>query len=151
VAQDEYAELVEESFGQGADGYASRRFAGAGAFENVAGFGEVVFDGAGEVGVAGARAGDGLLLVFGAIDVFDGQDASPVFPVLVYNNDTDRRADGFRMANPADDARAIGFDFHAAAAAIALLAAPQFAIDGFQGHGDTGGQSSQGGDKALAM
>ena len=43
-----------------ADGDAGGGFAGAGAFEDVAGVGKVVFDGAGEIGMAGPRAGDRL-------------------------------------------------------------------------------------------
>ena len=55
------------------------------------------------------------------------------------------------MAHAADDFGAIGLDLHAPAAAVALLAPPQFAVDGVEGNGDAGGQSRQRRDQALAV
>ena len=52
---------------------------------------------------------------------------------------------------PATISRAVGLDLHAAAAAVALLAPPQFAIDGVERDRDAGGQSGQRGDQALAV
>jgi hypothetical protein len=36
------------------------------------------------------------------------------------------------MTHPGHDFRPVGFDFHAPAATVALLSAPQFPVDGFQ-------------------
>ena len=93
----------------------------------------------------------GFLVVLGAVDVFDGQRFGPVLPVLVLDQDGDGRTDGVRVSDAADDVGVIGLDFHAAAAAVALLAAPQFAVDGRHGDGDSSGQPSQSGDKALPV
>ena len=71
VAGDIDAELDQQGFGDRAEGHARGGFAGAGALQDVAGIGEIVLDGAGQIGVSGAGAGDGLALVFGTIHIFD--------------------------------------------------------------------------------
>jgi hypothetical protein len=45
----------------------------------------------------------------------------------------------------------VGFNLHAAAAAVALLTAPEIAVDEFEIDGDTGGQSGDEGDKGFPM
>ena len=52
---------------------------------------------------------------------------------------------------PATISAAVGLDLHASAAAIALLAAPEFAVDGFEGDGYAGGESGQRGHQAFAV
>ena len=56
-----------------------------------------------------------------------------------------------RMAHAADNLRAIGLDLHAPAAAKTLLAAPQFAIDGFQGNRNSAGKPGERGHQAFAV
>ena len=133
------------------DGDARRGFAGAGALQNVAGVVEIVLDGAGEVGMAGTRAGDRLLLILSAFGIFHRKRLGPVLPVPVANEDGDGRADGVRMAHAGDDLGAVGLDLHAPAAAVALLAAPELAVDGVEGHWYAGGESGQRGHKAFAV
>ena len=142
---------AEQCFGQRADGHARRGLARAGAFQNVAGVVEIVLDGAGQVGVAGTRARDRLVLVLGAVDILHRQRFGPVLPVLVADDDGDGRADGLGVAHAGDNFGAVGFDLHAPAAAVALLAAPQLAIDGVERDRDAGGQPRQGRHQALAM
>ena len=52
---------------------------------------------------------------------------------------------------PATISARVGLDLHAAAAAVALLAAPQFAVDGGERDGHAGGQSGEGGNQAFAV
>jgi hypothetical protein len=54
VAEHFDAEFAEEEFGDGSNGDAGGGLAGRGSLENVAGFGEIVLEGTGEVGVPGA-------------------------------------------------------------------------------------------------
>ena len=135
----------QKKFGDGADGDAGGGFAGGGAFENVAGFGKVVFQGSGEVGVAGAGRGDAF--VFGGIAVADGQGFLPVFPVAIFELDGDGRADGHALAHAGKNVGGIALDLHAAAAAVALLATPEFAVEeglvDFQSGGHAGKESDQ--------
>ena len=149
VTEDFDAKAAKELLGHGSDGDAGGGFTGTGAFENVAGIGKVVFDGAREIGMAGTRAGDGL--VEGGIALFDGKDFDPVLPVGVGDNHGDGGSDGTALANAGDDRHAIGLDLHAAAAAKALLPAPEFVIDRVERDGYTGRESRQGRDETLAV
>ncbi len=76
-------------------------FAGGGALKNVTRVGEVIFERAGEIGVARTRRGYGLML--SRIAGFDGQLLFPVLPVAVNDLDGDGRADGFAVAHTAED------------------------------------------------
>ena len=137
MAGDFDVEGAEEHFGEGAAGYAGGGFAGGGALEDVAGVGEVVLEGAGEVGVAGARAGYGF--VFGRIAGLDGEDLFPVLPVVVGEGHGDGRADGMAVADAGEDVGGVALDAHAAAAAVALLAAPEFVVEEGLVYGDARG------------
>ncbi len=101
--------------------------------------------------MAGAWTNDRL--VFGGVGVFrfDGQDGLPVFPIFIFDDERDGRADGLGMTDAGNNARLICFDFHAPAAAKALLATPKLAIDVIDRHGDAGRQTGEGGYEALAM
>src|SRR5205085_9614590 len=101
---------------------------------------KIVLDGSGEVRVAGAGAGNRFALILGAVEILDGEDFSPVLPVLVANDDSDGGADGAGVAHAGDDLGAVGLDFHAATAAKALLAAPELAVDGVDRYGYAGRQ-----------
>ena len=56
----------------------------------------------------------------------------PVLPILVANEQRDRGSGGLAATHARQELRAIGFDRHAAAAAIAALAAAQFQRDGVE-------------------
>jgi hypothetical protein len=81
VTEDFDAEVAEEEFGDGAQGYPGSGLAGRGAFEDVASLGEVVLQGSGKIGVA--RTGRGNTLVLCRIALADGQGFLPVLPVAV--------------------------------------------------------------------
>ena len=146
VAENFDAEFLQKKFGDGADGHAGGGFAGGGALEHVAGFGEIVFQGSGEIGVAGARRGDALVL--GGIAFAYGQGFLPVFPVAIFELHGDGRADGHSLAHAGKNVGGVALDLHAAAAAVALLAAPEFAVEegliDFQSGGQAGKESDQG-------
>ena len=143
------AEFAQEKFGDRADGDAGGRFAGGGALEHVAGFGEVVLQGSGEVGVAGAGRGDAF--VFRGIALADGQGFLPVFPVAVFELDGDGRADGHSLAHAGKNVGGVALDLHAAAAAVALLAAPEFAVDESLVDFQSGGHAGKKGDQSFAV
>jgi hypothetical protein len=86
VAADFDAELREEAAGDGADGDAGGGFAGGGALEDVADVIEAVLDGAGQVGVARAEAGDAFDF---SLDRLDGHFLGPVDPVAVLDPEGD--------------------------------------------------------------
>src|SRR5579863_672144 len=81
VAEDIDAEFAQKQLGDGADGNAGGGFAGGGALEDVSGFGKIVFQCSGQVGVPGAWRGDALVL--GGIAGADGKGFLPVLPVTI--------------------------------------------------------------------
>ncbi len=149
MAENFDAEFLQEEFGDGAQGYAGGGFAGGGALEDVAGFGEVVFQGSGEIGVAGAGRGDAF--VFGGVALRDGKRFLPVFPVAIFELNGDGRADGLALADAGENVGGVALDFHAAAAAVALLAAPEFAVEKGLIDFQSGGHTGQKGDQGFAV
>ena len=99
--------------------------------------------------MAGARRGYGLVLA--RVACFDGELFFPVFPVAVGDLDCDGRADGLAVADAARGVDLVGLDLHAAAAAVALLSAPELAIDEVDVDGDTGGQAGDERDESFAV
>src|ERR1035438_7818279 len=55
------------------------------------------------------------------------------------------------MAHPGHDLGAVRLDLHASTAAVALLPAPQLAIDGFQRYRYAGGEAGERRPQALAV
>ena len=78
------------------------------------------------------------------ISLFDRKLLLPVFPVAVFKEHGDGRADGFSMTNAGEDSGGIALDFHSAAAAVSLLSAPKFVVYKVLGHFNS---SRQAGDK----
>ena len=101
--------------------------------------------------MTGAGTRDRLLVVLSTVDVLDRQRLGPVLPVLVLDQDGDGRTNRVGVADAADDMGVIRLDLHAAAAAEALLAAPQLAVQGRNGDGNSSGQTRQRGDEALPV
>ena len=127
MAQHLDAEFAQKRFGHGPDSDAGGGLAGAGAFQNIPGVVKIVLDRARQIGMSRPRSRHRPPLVLrpgGVPGVLDGQGFGPVPPVLILDDDGHRRADGVGVAHPGHNFRAIGFDLHAAAAAVALLAAP---------------------------
>ncbi len=77
--------------------------------------------------MAGARGGHGLVLV--GVAGLNGEDLFPVLPVAVGEGHGDGGADGVAVADAGEDVGGVLFDAHAAAAAVALLAAPEFVVE----------------------
>ena len=67
--------------------------------------------------------------MLGGIAGLDGQLLLPILPIAIHELNGDGRTDGLTMAHAGEDVSLVGLDLHAAAAAIALLAAPKLAID----------------------
>ena len=76
-----------------------------------------------------ARPGGRDSLVLCRIAGTHWQNLFPVLPVAICDLHRDRRADGPPVPYSGEDVGSIGLDAHAAAAAISLLASPQFPID----------------------
>ena len=123
--------------------------AGAGALEDVTRIGKVVLQRAGEIGVAGTRRGDGLVLR--RIALFDGKDLGPVLPVVVGDGHRDGRADGLAVPDSGEDVRRVALDAHAAAAAVAALTAPELAADVLLIDRHAGWKTADQGDETLAV
>ena len=90
-----------------------------------------------EIGVA--RAGRCYGLVFGGVAFGHGEDLFPVFPVVVGEGHGDGRADGVAVTDAGEDVSCVLFDAHAAAAAVALLAAPELVVEEGLVYGDARG------------
>ena len=148
VAVEGDAELGEQPLGDRADGDAGGRFAGAGAFEHVADVVEAVLDGAREVGVAGTQAGDALDL---GLDGLDRHLLGPVHPVAVLDPEGDRRAERVAVADAGRDLGVVLLDLHAAAAAIAALAAGEVGGDVASESGRPAGSAFDDHGEALAV
>ncbi len=149
VAENFDAEFAQEKFGDRAQSDAGGGFAGRGALEHIAGFGEVVFQGSGEVGVSGAGRGNAFVL--GGIAFADGQRFLPVLPVPVFELNGDGRADGHALAHAGKNVGGVALDLHAAAAAVALLAAPEFPVEEGLVDFQSGGHAGKEGDQSFAV
>src|SRR5271156_5876500 len=79
------------------------------------------------------------------------QRLRPVLPVAVLNLDGDRRTDRLAVANSGEEMSRILLDAHAAAASVALLAAPEFAIHTSILDRNAGRHSRKQRDQALAV
>src|SRR5271168_4345542 len=99
--------------------------------------------------MAGTRRGYDLVLA--GVAGFYGEFFFPVFPVVVGDLDGDGRADGFAVAYSTENMDFVGFDLHAAAAAVALLAAPEFTIDEVEVDCEAGGQAGNERDESFAV
>ncbi len=143
------AEFAQEKFGDRADGNSGGRFAGGGALEHVAGFGEVVLQGSGEISVA--RPGRSNAFVLRGIALSDRQGFLPVLPISIFKLDRDGRADGHPLTDAGKNVGGIALDLHAAAAAIALLATPEFTIEEGLVNFQSGGHAGKEGDQSFAV
>ena len=144
----------EQLPGHRAGGDAGGGFTRAGALEHVANVVVIVLERAGEIGVTrtrphhrraigAGRAGRRLRL--------DVHRVLPVLPILVANEQRDRRAGGLAAAHARQELRAIGFDRHAPAAAVAALAAAQLERDGIEIDRQSGGQPFEDRDETLSV
>ena len=75
----------------------------------------------------------------------------PVLPVLVRNEERDRRAGRHAVAHAAERLRAIGFDGHTPSAAVAPLAASQLRGDRVEVDRQTGGDALEDRDQTFAV
>src|SRR5581483_1557856 len=66
--------------------------------------------------------------MFGGISSRNRQRLLPVLPVPIFQQDSDRRADGPALSHSRKNVGPVLLDFHASAAPIALLTAPQLTI-----------------------
>ena len=106
------------------------RFARARAFAHHAQIIQIIFRRAREVGVTGTRnrlRRRHLVL--------------PIFPIEIFDQHADGRADGFAIDNAARNLRAVLFNFHAPARTITCLASAQIVIDFVNRNGQARGQS----------
>jgi hypothetical protein len=75
----------------------------------------------------------------------------PVGPVAIFNAQGDGSADGFAVAHAGKDFAAVSFDFLAAAATVAKLAAVEFVIDEIDVDGEGSGQAGDEGEERLSV
>src|SRR5262245_10790812 len=151
MAQHPDAELPEQRLGDRPHRHPRRRLTCTGPFEHIAGVPEIVLDGARQIGMPGTRTRHRFAFFLTPVNILDRQRFGPVLPVLVPDEDRDRRSDGFRMPDPRDDFDAVRLNLHPPAASIALLPAPKLAVDGLQIDGDARRESGQGRNQAFAV
>ena len=115
--------LAQQGLGDGADGDAGGGLAGAGALEDRPGVGRAVLQHAGEVGVAGAGAGQrrvaGLAGEQFRVHGIGGHDCLPLRPLAVADLDRDRAAEGQAVADAAEELDLVLLERHPGAAAVA--------------------------------
>ena len=85
-------------------------------------------------------------LMFCRISFADRQRFLPILPILVLQKNRNRRADSRAVAHARQDMNLVGLNFHAAAAAVALLPPPQVAIEECLIHLQSGWQAGEEGD-----
>src|SRR2546425_23082 len=119
------AEFTQQRLRQRSHSHPRRGFSGARPLQNIARVVKIIFDRSRQISMSGTRPGERFLLIFRALRVFHRQSLGPISPIFVANDDSDGRPDGFRMSHSSDDFDAIGLNFHAAAAAVTLLTAPE--------------------------
>jgi hypothetical protein len=118
VADDVDADLGEQVLGVGADDDAGGGLARGGSLQGVADVVVAVLEGAGEVGVTGARPRESLPATGGAdlVDVvarFGVHRVDPLGPLGVVDHDRDRGAERGAVADAAEDLDAVLFEGHA--------------------------------------
>ncbi len=83
--------------------------------------------------------------------VFYGEILLPVGPIAIFDTHGDGCADGLSVMDASENIGAIFFDFLAAAAAVAELAAVQLVIDEGDVDGQTRGQAGDEGQQGLSV
>ena len=141
--------VAQHQLGKGAGGHASCRLAGRRALQHVTGVRKVVLQGPGQIGVPWPRRSHRLVL--GWIPRLHRKLLLPVLPVAIHDLDRDRRANRLPVAHAAENVRLVGLDLHAAAAAVALLAPPQFAVHEIEIDRHAGGQSGDQRNQCFPM
>src|ERR1700722_2394947 len=120
------AEFAQKYFCQRSNGHTRRRFPGRGALQNVSRIGEIIFQRSGKVRMS--RPWRCHTLVLSRIAFTDGQSLLPILPISVFELHGNGRTDRHAMMYAGKNMGRISFDLHTAAAAVALLTPPQFAV-----------------------
>ena len=154
VADDLDVERSKQLPGNRARRDTRRGLAGARALEHVANIGAVVFDDAGKVGMPRTRPRDDRpdragrsrrRLILGMHRLL------PVFPILVANEQRDGRAERFAGAHARENLGLVGFDRHAAAAAVSTLTPLELFGDGVEIDMQSGRHALENDDEPLAV
>jgi hypothetical protein len=112
----------------------------------------VVLQAYGEVGMPGPRASESArTLLIRELARLGIHDVLPVFVVAIANQQSDGRAERFAVTHAGEDFGFIGFNLHAAAAAVALLPAPHLVIDEGRIDSESGRQALNYGDETFAV
>src|SRR6266571_2327877 len=90
-------------------------------------------------------------LIFFRISFADWKRFLPVFPIFIFEENRDRRADGRAVTHAREDMDLIGFNLHPATAAVTLLPPPQLTVKNCLVHLQSSGQAGKKGDQSLAM
>ncbi len=151
MAGDFGAELAEQQLGKRGGGYARGGFTSRGALEDVAGIVKVKFLRTGEVGVTRARCHELFCWCIIFRRVFHWKNFLPVGPIAVFDAQRNGSADGLAVAYSGEDVGAVLFDFLAAAAAVAELAAMELVVDEVDVDRKGRGQSGNEGQQRLSV
>ena len=137
VAPDLGSSLAQQGLGERSRGHARGGLTGARPLEHVAQVGGPVLEGAGEVRVAGPRVAQPAPLAGGVRLGLRRHDVFPVLVVLVADQQRHRAAERAAVAHAREHLGRVLLDLHAAAAAVAALAAPQVGVDPLALDGDS--------------
>jgi hypothetical protein len=141
VAQNRDPEFTEQELSQRTHRYARGGFACRSTFKDVPRVVEVKLQRPGQIGVAGTRRSEPPLSVLPALDLFDRKRTLPIFPVAIFDAQSDRRANCLAMPDAGEKFSLVFFYALPAAAAIAELATVEFAADELQIDGHTCGKA----------
>jgi hypothetical protein len=143
----------QERLRERARGYPHRRLPGARPLEHVPEVVGQVLEGAREIGVAGPRIAEDTAGRLGG-GRLGRHHVAPVLEVPVADEERDGAAQRLPVADAGEDLDRVLLDLHAAAAAVAPLAAPEVRVDEGAVHGDARGKPfhdhGQGGPVRLA-
>ena len=147
------AELLQQAHGDGPGAHPGGGLPGAGPLQDVAHVGETVLHGSGQVGVAGADAGDTAVaaLLGRILHVFHGHGLGPVGPVLVLDGHADGAAQGQAVADARHYVGPVLFDKLATAPPVAPLPPRQLDADVLLADGQGRGDALHDYHQALAM
>ena len=135
--------------GDGAAGNAGRRLAGGGPLEHIAGVGKIVLEAPARSAWPGR--GEATALCFAGSPAATGRTSVQFFQSRFSISMAMGEPMVLPWRTPLRMCAVSRLDAHAAAAAVALLASPELAVDAGFVDGNAGGQSGNESDEALAV
>ena len=148
VAANLHAKFLQQPTGHGSRRHPRRRLPCAGTLQHIPDVVVAVLHGAGEVGVAGADAGDPVNCFLHGIHA---HNRGPVDPILVFDGHGDGAAEGAPVADAGNHVGPILLNLHPTAPAVAPLTARHLRPDVVLAYGKAGRHSFDDDHQALPV